>query len=944
MSRFLSSLSRCFRAPSNPVVDHGVSRSRMTTMFVFVSSLFAFAGCESGRPGRLNPGMPRVPEWIQGVVETDRVSSDEELLFGWTPEALREGDEDPSIEDGVERGPGGLPIVSRRVLPLVDRFRSWRKPARGTGRSQPAQAAPKPAAAKKDEEEEPAKLELIVKEGDDEEEPTLPLPPERSRLESFYFGQVGIAPSRDLKQFGYDFFHGELERFLTPFADQEEELRRDPGAQLAQALHDPRTPARFPISNDYVIGPGDEVQVRIWGQHEIQANEMVNSEGQLSLPRVGALTVAGTTYGDLPQLVKTAYLREIKNFEILVTLSRLRTIRVYLVGELERPGMQEIPAGATLVTALNAAGGPKKGGSLRRINVRRRDGTDVPVDLYDFLLDGARESDLVLREEDTIVVPPIGATVGIGGYVMRPGIYETAGEPTIDEVIGLSGGVTAFGYQLFAQLERTAPNGERVVEDVPLLTDGAREHLVDGDLLLVQGVDIRVDNSVDLDGNVVRPGRFQWKPDMHVSDLLRMGGGFLTDTYFDNATITRILGRRGHYEHVVERTEISTSHQIHHVDLRKALGHPHGPDDPELKPLDTLRVFSQREVIGWPKVTIRGAIKNPGVYELTTGMRVTDLIRLAGNVTEEAYLDRAEIARRIYDEDRTRFDVVHLRFDLAEAQRDRTRDPYLKNYDELVVRSSGEAHVRVKVDGQVRFPGEYVLPRGARISDLLIACGGLSEDSDLRAAVFAREEVRRLQQERLDDLVRKAIREFERAYEAITMIGRQNESDAAYIALEQDSSYFHRMRSLQATGRVIIDMVKDDFRASTDDLVLEDGDLLDVPRKNYTVNVLGEVFNPTALVWRQGWTVNMYLEEIGGVTNDADEDRTYLVRANGTAISARQIGFGDLLDQTVLPGDTLLVPEEPAERTVYSYMKDAGELALMYGLATQAFRGGPRWR
>ena len=366
------------------------------------------------------------------------------------------------------------------------------------------------------------------------------------------------------------------------------------------------------------------------------------------------------------------------------------------------------------------------------------------------------------------------------------------------------------------------------------------------------------------------------------------------------------------------------------VDLTRALAHD-PVHDIELMPLDRLEVRSRERAVIRPKVTIIGPVQYPGQYELTAGLRVSDLVAIAGNVLPEAYYDEAELIRRVYDDEERRLDVRRFRFDLGKAlSHEVNEDPVLQNGDQLVIRSMRSDQVTVSIDGLVRFPGTYVFPAGARLTELVAAAGGVLPDGDLRATVFARRSVQRLQQDRFADLTRTTRERYESTLETMVQTGQSREGLSARLALDQTQSLLQRMELHQAVGRIVIPFQRDDFPDSRFNLTLEEGDTLRIPRRQETVTVIGHVFTPSTFVAEPGLSVANVLDRAGGTTDFADDERIYVVRADGNVQSLDQ-PTRRLTQRTVLlPGDVLLVPRKPLERTFGAQLADA------LGLARQA--------
>ena len=584
-----------------------------------------------------------------------------------------------------------------------------------------------------------------------------------------------------------------------------------------------------------------------------------------------------------------------------------------------------------------AAGGPTKDGSLRRVTVRRRGQAPREVDLYDYLL-GRAELEAPLQAGDVLRVPSVGPTVGVAGFVRRPAIYELAeAEATVDDALELAGGLTPFAFTPRVQLERTEAGRGRARVDLTLDAAGRAATIGDGELLLIGAVDGDRQPVVRLSGEAVRPGNYAWRPGMRVRDLIELGDGLTVDAFLPQAFVSRQVGAAGAVEHVPDRVVHGSPRRVLVLDLGAALRGDPGHDI-ELHPLDLVSIRSRARATVRPTVRIEGAVQTPGSYELTAGLRVSDLVALAGNLTPNAYYDQAELIRRVLDASRRQLDVRRYRFDLRAAlAADSKRDPVLENGDRLVIRSLRQSQVEVVIEGEVRFPGRYVFPAGRRISDLL-AAAGLLPSSDLRAAVFTRQSVRELQQERMDQLMTRSQHLHEQALEQMTNGGHDREAIAAKLSLKHSQRQLHELKRQGATGRVVVPFTRADFPGSAHDLVLEDGDRLWVKRRQETVSVVGLVFNPSTFVAEPELTVEAVIDRAGGLLEDGDEDRLYVIRADGN-VQALGVGSQSLdLEARLLPGDVVLVPRRPIERTVSNQLADGlaltrqmAEIALILG-------------
>jgi protein involved in polysaccharide export with SLBB domain len=731
---------------------------------------------------------------------------------------------------------------------------------------------------------------------------------DRSRLETLYGGDFEKKADRDLEQFGYDVF--------------------------ARPVVDLETVGAVPFS--YKLGTGDEVIITLSGSLDEFHRLEVDREGAIHFPKFGPLTVKGVTYGELAERIENFLLESRHGFELKVSLGRLRTIQVRVVGRVAEPGWVRIPALGSPLAALHIAGGPLKDGSLRQIEIQRltSEGSESHfVDLYSFLrgITAAEESPM-LEDGDLIRVPAIGSTIGIAGFVQQPGIYELLQpETTVGEALDLAGGLTPFSFTPLAHLERTVDGRGRQKEDVELSAEGRLKVMGDGELLLVEAVEDDRQPVVRIEGEVARPGDYAYNDQMTLGALIRRADGLTVDAYLPQVIISRQVGVEAAVETIPGRKAEASSRRIMVVNLASAMsGDP--KHDIDIMPLDLVRVRSKAEAHQRAEVEIIGSVQHPGRYELTAGMRVSELIAVAGNPKAEVYYDEAELIRRVFDEDARLLDVQRYRFDLQAALNPRNAlnnslNPVLTNGDRLVVRALQEAHIRASIDGRVRFPGEYVFAAGATITDLIAAAGGILPDADLRAANFSRVSTRQLQQQRLDHLKERSLRLNEDAFTRIVQTGHANEGLAGRLSLEQGQDRLGRMRANETDGRIVIPFTDPNFPYSSYNLPLENGDSLKIPRFHATVSVAGNVFRPVSLVAGESITVDHALEQAGGLTETADEDLLYVVRADGRVDSVAQKPARLTRKTELFPGDVLLVPAKPIERTFSAKLTDTLILA-----------------
>jgi len=699
---------------------------------------------------------------------------------------------------------------------------------------------------------------------------------------------------RELRQFGYDFFKN--------------------SAQTLASMDS------LPVGNDYILGPGDTLSLNLWGAVNSRRELTVDRNGEVMIPNVGMIKVWGLTYEQGKDVINKAIGRYYKNYEMSLTLGRLRTIQVFVVGEVEAPGSYPVSSLATVINALSAAGGPARNGSLRSIKVTRAGQAPLDVDLYDMFLSGDRSKDIRLQNGDTIFVPVIGPVVAVAGEVRRPAIYELKGSATLPEVLKMAGGVAASGYTGRIQVERVADNSSRVALDYEP-KDGSIDaalgtvQVQDRDMVKVFPVQEATRQVVSLKGNVVRPGEYQYRKGMRLTDLIPGFQDLLPESYLESVEITRLAAPDFHRELLT-------------ANLRRAVGGSES-DNILLQEQDSVKVFSRWEMEERPQVSVNGSVVNPGTYSFYPGMTVRDLITAAGSPKRNAYLETGELSRIVVTGDKA--NPSRLSLNLAKALAgDPDNNLPLQSDDVLIVRSVTDwfdaSDKFIKLKGEVRFPGVYSVARGERLSSVIERAGGYTERAYLRGAKFLRRSVRETQQKRMDEIVVRTEKEILQKQASLTSLAASKEElEATKASLDGLMKSVELMKTVKAEGRVVIRLAAlEKLQKSSFDVVVEGGDELEVPARPSVVNVMGQVYNPISFVHQpEASDLGSYLKRAGGPTNDADTSEMYVIKADGTVFSRQQSSFGlhwsdddrrwtfgSFTASALEPGDTLVVPQK----------------------------------
>jgi protein involved in polysaccharide export with SLBB domain len=689
-----------------------------------------------------------------------------------------------------------------------------------------------------------------------------------------------------------------------------------------------RAPSTFapvtnvPVPADYTVGAGDQLQVQLYGSQNRTLKLTVGRDGIINFPDLGPIDVAGQTFNHVRDALEARVERQMTGVRASVSMADTRAIRIFVLGEARNPGSYTISGLGTITSALYAAGGVRKAGSLRKIQLKRRGVLVRRLDLYDLLIRGDTSDDTKLLQGDVVFVPPVGDTVSVDGEVRRPAIYEVVqGQSTVRDVLQLAGGTTPEADPDKTMLTRIEASEHRVVVPVDLSGAGSGATVRNGDVIRVARLRPTLDAGIRVEGHVYAPGVFAYRQGIRLTDVIRS-----VDDLRPDADIHYLLVRR---EAPLDRHVSAFS-----VDLEAALKAPDTAADLELMPRDRITVFdlaSGRDRVIQPVlnelrlqgtagvptavVHVDGRVHVPGDYPLEPNMTVRDLIRAGGGTLDSAYGRAAELTRyTVGNGEARKTELIHI--DLAAALRgDASANVNLQAFDALSVREVPlwGATESVTVKGEVRFPGVYSIRRGETLKSVVQRAGGLTDFAFPEGSVFTRESLRTREQEQLDLLA-------ERMQRDLTILALQSAATTsggnAVGALSVGQSLLTQLRATKAVGRLVIDLpgLMHAPAESPTNVILRDGDQLIVPRTQQQVTVLGEVQNATSLLYNPHLSRDDYISLSGGTTRRADHGRIYVVRANGSVLASEGSRWFDHGGGVrIQPGDTIVVPLD-AER------------------------------
>jgi polysaccharide export outer membrane protein len=715
-------------------------------------------------------------------------------------------------------------------------------------------------------------------------------------------------PTTGLKTFGYDLFAGEPTSF-------------EPAS-------------RIPVSPNYLLGPGDIVKVLFYGKVNKSYELQINRDGSIEFPQLGPVSLVGLTFSDARKLLQRRIKEETIGVETSISLGELRSMQVFMLGEAYKPGSYTISALSTMTNALFLSGGVSDIASLRNVQLKRVGQLVSELDLYDLLLNGDTSNDVQLQSGDTIYIPTVGKTASVNGEVRRPAIYELKGTVKAKQLVDLAGGLTPRAFTKSARIHRIGSSGFKSVVDIDLNSaKGQNTPIQNGDLLVIDSATEQQEMVVSLSGHVYHPSQFLWQEVMRISDVVKSVDSLKPNADLDFALITRRLPPVGKVEALF-------------VDLRAVLANPNSDANISLLPRDELTVFSNNndrtdkvvELVKTLKLqsrsgemarvaSIGGTVRFPGEYPLTIDMTLTQLIEAAGGLKEEAYTQVVELSRHDFT-DSEKAGSDHFAITLSDALRNPQKDPLLKPYDVISVRTIPEFRESnsISLIGEVRFPGQYRFKRGEKLSEVIKRAGGLTELAHTDATVFTRKGLREQEARQLEEL-------RQRMRTDIAASGLEKTNEGKSSGINETQQFLAELESAEAIGRLVINLAAI-LDNSLDDIILKDGDQLFIPEYRQEISVVGEIQHPSSHLFNGKLDIDDYIDLSGGVTRRADSKRIYVVKADGSVSLSGRSDWFRRRSNNIEPGDTIIVPLDLDRRRNLTVWGEAS--AIVYQLALGA--------
>ena len=700
-----------------------------------------------------------------------------------------------------------------------------------------------------------------------------------------------------------------LRDLYTQVPEQSAKLRRFGSDMfLDRGLATKQMSIDIPIGPDYILGSGDGLVINLWGGVSQSLSRTIDREGKIVLPEAGTIVVAGLSLERAQTLIQGVLSQQFRDAKVAVTIARLRTVRVYVVGDVQRPGAYDISSLSTPLNALYAAGGPTSIGSLRVARHYRGKELVHEVDLYDFLLRGVRSDTERIEDGDTILISPVGRQIAVAGMVKRPAIYELKDESKLSDVLNDAGGLLASAALTHITIERIEPQGHRTTLALNLLAGSTAESsrkmlegfaIQDGDRVTVAPILPYSEKVIYVEGHVVRPGKFPYRDDMKLNDVLRSYQDLLPEPA-DRGEIIRLMPPDLRPEAI-------------DFNVPEVLA---GNDQIHLQPFDTIRVVGRYEADS-PKVQVRGEVLHPGTYPLSQGMTVAQLVRMAGGFNRSALLDDADLTSYdVKDGKRVRSRRDNINIGDAVKDANSSTDVLLKPGDVLTIHQiSGWNDIgsAVTLNGEVTYPGPYGLQEGERLSSVLKRAGGFRATAYPSGAVLVRNQVKELEDKSRNELIHQ-IETTSAGAKLAPSLSAQDDAATLQLLIQQQKEVVERLRSQPSIGRLVIKINSDiaSWEGTSADIELRSGDVLTIPKKPGFVLVSGQVYNASAITFVPGKTANWYLKHAGGSTEGGNMKEVLVIRANGIVVGRRSGEWYDsgVLETKLEPGDVVVVPQK----------------------------------
>jgi protein involved in polysaccharide export with SLBB domain len=737
-----------------------------------------------------------------------------------------------------------------------------------------------------------------------------------------------------------------------------------------------------PVPPDYVIGPGDEIRVRVWGQINFRADLRVDRSGEIYIPQVGQIHAAGLKYSELDQHLRAAIGRIYRNFDLAADLGHIRAVQVYVTGQARRPGVYTVSSLSTLVDALFESGGASVQGSLRHIQLRRDGSLVTDFDLYALLLRGDKSKDARLLPGDVIFIPTVGSQVAITGSVRNPAIYELLSGETIGDALKDAGGASTVASDARVSLDRIEAHQSRKTMETAFDSAGLSIPLVDGDILRILSIVPMYRKTVTLRGNTANPGRFEWHAGMRLNDLIPDRDSLITREYWWKRTQLGLPGPE--FEPLEKFPTLYQPSVSYGYELRRpqqVTQPPAGNRAYPGQPNPNMAAGSNEIANG-----LDADRQNRQTYEQQSGQAYGTLPQnpngtrdsypqgvpadrqasnsalasqantqtgLAATPRNDVTLSAPEIdwgyaVIERMDPDTLKSSLISFDLEKLVLKHDASQNLELQPGDVVTIFSQADIRVPlmqqtkyVRLEGEFVHAGIYSVQPGETLRDLVRRAGGFTSYAYLYGSEFTRESTRIAQQRRIEEYVRNLELQIQRGTMALAASAVSPQDIASSTAAQSSQrELIARLQQIRATGRIVLEFQPGATGLDTlPDLALEDGDRFAVPPAPSTVNVVGAVYDQNSFLYKDQRRVGNYLHLAGGPDRSADAKHAFIIRADGSVVSRSDENglWGNTFDALQMnPGDTLVVPEKLIKPSALRGFLDWSQLFSQLALGAAA--------
>ncbi|MGI4758793.1 MAG: SLBB domain-containing protein [Janthinobacterium lividum] len=747
------------------------------------------------------------------------------------------------------------------------------------------------------------------------------------------------------------------------------------------------------VPADYIVGPGDEVLLRIWGPEAFNSQLTVDRSGSIYVPKVGAIHVAGLRFDDLQQQITASVNRVYRNYNLTVNLGRLRSIQIYVVGEARQPGAYTVSSLSTVLNALFASGGPSVRGSMRHIQIRRGSTVLPEFDLYDLVLRGDKTRDTHLEAGDTIFIPAVGPQIALGGSVRHPALYELKADSTLQDVLDLAGGFSAVGTGLNLTLDRIGEDHVRHTMNVGADAAGRAMALRDGDVLYAGHISAGYEETITIRGNLANPGRFAWHQGMRLNEIIPDRMSLLTNNYWRernrlgvpvplfeplypaqnaqdqtlypetngtlgngqilrNGQIQRQLPQNNGYGTRSESPYEDTNQRETDLQQDGVLGRTSSEDARligQVGPAVTGVITPQDTV---PSGNTAGS---QAVYGTTSGSASRRLSLPQATAADNTPVNRIQIpAPEInwtyavierLDPNTLKSSLVPFNLGRLVQEHDASQDLELQPGDVVTILSQKDVPVSldaqtkfIRLEGEFASPGVYSTQPGETLAQLVRRAGGFTPKAYLFGSSFLRESARVFQQQRLDEYISHLSTDMQRALAVRAVSSSTGVLDPTSLAEQQN--LINQLRQMRATGRVVLAFQPESAGLEAiPDFTLENGDVFRVPSVPGTISVIGAVYGQNVFLYNPKSRMENYLALAGRPNRIADKKSAFIIRADGSIFSREQANtvFSNKFDNArINPGDSIVIPEKLIRPTALRQLIDYSQILSSFGLAAAA--------